>query len=442
MRRSLKGGEIVAVVPGSLEGELGLKPGDVLLSINGYPLRDVIDYRFYGAEEVLTLLVERDGRRYRLSGERDYGQGLGLEFREPVFDGLRLCRNRCPFCFVAQLPAGLRSSLYLRDDDYRYSFLTGSFVTLTNLSEEDWRRIGEQHLSPLYVSIHASDVAVRRALLGNARAPDIISQLRRLGEMGIQVHGQIVIVPGLNDGSVLWQTVEDMAALFPVVQTLALVPVGLTRYRRGELRPVSGEEAREIVAEALGRAAEYRSAFGHTWLYPADELFLLAGEPIPDASFYDDMPQLENGVGLVRSLLDDWAASRKQARRLRTTARCITLACGESIAPLLQELAAKLERLSGLQVQVIPVRNGLFGDSVTVSGLLTGGDVISALEGHSLGDRLYLPSAMFDRSGTGTLDDLTLADIAERLGVPVYLAGTLSEVLDTLASEPYARRVR
>lgn len=228
-----RGGRISAVADGSVGEEIGLEPGDLLVSINGHALRDVIDYQFYSAEEDLLLVVERAGRRHRLEVERDYDEDLGLSFAEPVFDGMRLCRNRCPFCFVAQLPAGLRRTLSLRDDDYRYSFLSASYITLTNLTEEDWLRIDEQHLSPLYVSIHASDLAARRALLGNPTAPDVMAQLGRLGQMGITVHGQIVVSPGLNDGEVLWRTIDDVAALWPTVQTLAVVPVGLTAFHRG-----------------------------------------------------------------------------------------------------------------------------------------------------------------------------------------------------------------
>ena len=199
---------IAAVAPETVGDEIGLEPGDRLIAINGHVLRDVIDYRFYSADEDLVLEIARDGERHRLEVERDYDEDLGIEFAEPVFDGMRQCANRCPFCFVRQMPRGMRRSLYVRDDDYRYSFLQGSFVTLTNLSEEDWRRIEEQHLSPLYVSIHATDPDVRRAVLGNPRAQDIVAQLRRLGEADIEVHGQVVVWPGMNDGAVLERTID------------------------------------------------------------------------------------------------------------------------------------------------------------------------------------------------------------------------------------------
>jgi len=426
------GGVIASVAEGSVGEEIGLEPGDALVSINGHALRDVIDYRYYGAEEELVLVVDRQGERHRLVVERDYGEDLGLDFVEPVFDGMRLCANRCPFCFVSQLPPGLRRSLYLRDDDYRYSFLSASYITLTNLTPEDWDRIGEQHLSPLYVSIHASDNSVRRAMLGRPDAPDIMAQLVRLAELDIRVHGQVVIVPGMNDGEVLWRTVDDVCGLWPTVQTLALVPVGLTAHHSHGLRLLRSDEAQDIVREALGRVPGLRATLGKTWLYPSDELFLIAGEPIPDAAFYDDPAQMDNGVGLVRALLDDWATTRGRAGRLRTSVRRITLVCGTGIAPILGRLAAELGDATGVEVGLVPVTNRLFGETVTVSGLLCGGDVLRALEGVDLGERTFVPAAMFEATGTRTLDEYTLDELRARLGVPVVPVSTVGEVLACL----------
>ena len=424
------GGTIAQVLPGSIGDEIGLQPGDVLLSINGHALRDVIDYRYYSADEQLVLVVVRDSQEHRLEIERDYDEDLGLEFSEPTFDGMQQCDNRCPFCFVAQMPRGLRKTLYLRDDDYRYSFLQGSFVTLTNLSPADWQRIEEQHLSPLYVSIHASDLEVRRRILGNPGAPDVVAQLRRLGEMGIEVHGQVVIWPGLNDGPVLERTMRDVAGLWPIVQTLAVVPVGLTRYHRhpAGVRLVCAEEAAAILDLALPFAGECRERLGRTWLYPSDELFLLARRPLPAADFYDDDAQRENGVGLVRSLLDDWQKARR-ARAGRSAVQRITLVCGKLIAPVLAELAGDLAKRAEIAAQVVPVTNRLLGETVTVSGLLAGQDVLDALAGLDLGQFVFLPRSMFDAAGQVTLDDLTLQDLQERLGARVVLALRLSEIL-------------
>ena len=427
-----RGGLISAVLPNSIGEELALRPGDRLISINGHVLRDLIDYRYYGADEDIVLVIERDGNRHRLEIQRDYERGLGLEFAVPVFDGMRQCNNRCPFCFVKQMPKGMRPSLYLRDDDYRYSFLLGNFVTLTNLLEEDWRRIGEQRLSPLYVSVHATDPDVRRRILGNSEAPDILGQLSRLAQMGIQVHGQIVILPGTNDGQLLSRSIEDLAELWPTVRTLALVPVGLTRYHRGGGRLLRPEGAAGVLDMASTYIRSFRRRLGRTWLYPSDELFLLAGEPVPESPFYDDEAQRENGVGLVRMLLDDWQQAHGLARGGAGDAGRIILVCGTLIAPILRRMAAEMGDHAGIEVEVEPVVNRFFGESVTVSGLLTGQDVLSALAGRDLGQRVFLPRSMFDADGRLTLDDLTPEMVRRRLGVPVSLVSTTSEVLRAL----------
>lgn len=423
-----RGGQIVAVQPESLGAEIGIEPGDILHAINGHPLRDQIDYLFYGADEFLELIVERDGRRHRLEIERDYDEDLGLIFREPVFDGMHLCRNHCPFCFLQQMPRGMRSTLYVRDDDYRYSFLLGNFVTLTNLREDDWRRIGEQHLSPLYVSVHATDPAARRRLLGNPDAPDIVPQIERMGSLGVQVHAQIVLAPGMNDGPVLRESTETLMTLWPTVQTLAVVPVGLTRFHRGGVRPATREEAQAALELAESFWPQLRDERGLTWLYPSDELYLTAGRPIPPNAVYDDPAQLENGVGLVRSLLDDWEAVRDDLEDWPWRGRRLTWVCGTAIAPTLGEIASQLQALTSTRIDIHPVLNRFFGEQVTVSGLLTGGDVIAALEGDAL-DQVVLPRAMFDAEGIITLDDLTVDDITNAIGAPVCVAGDISEVI-------------
>jgi putative radical SAM enzyme (TIGR03279 family) len=425
------GGVISAVAVASIGAEVGLEPGDCLLAINGHPLRDLIDYRYYADDEQLELLVERAGQRHTIEIERDEDETLGLEFAEIVFDGLRECANDCPFCFVRQMPRGMRRSLYVRDDDYRYSFLLGNYVTLTNLDEADWARIGAQHLSPLYVSIHASEPTLRRRLLGNSQAPDVMAQLRRLGGMGIAVHGQVVIVPGMNDGSGLRQTIEEVAGLWPTVRTLALVPVGLTWHCRRALRTMHPEEARDILALAQGFWRARPEGMG-TWLYPSDELYLLAREPVPPASFYDDPAQQENGVGLVRLLLDDWRRARRRLSGLQPALRSISLVCGLLIAPTLQALAAELATLTGWRVTLFPIANRFWGDTVTVSGLLTGQDVLDALYGQDLGEVVFLPRAMFDAEGARTLDDMSPAELERQLSVPVRLIERLSEIVSAL----------
>jgi putative radical SAM enzyme (TIGR03279 family) len=457
-------GVVAAVAEGSIAERKGVRPGDQMVSINGHVLRDVIDYRFYGAEEELEIIVERDGQRWVFHVERSYDEDLGIEFTAPTFDGIRRCNSQCAFCFIAGMPKGMRPSLYVRDDDYRYSFLFGNFVTLTNLTEGDWQRLAEQRLSPLYVSVHATDLALRRRILGNPAAPDAMGQLQRLGELGIQLHTQIVLMPGLNEGPALAQTVADLATLHPTVQSIAIVPVGLTRYHRCDLRPYRPDEAGPILDQISAWQRKYRSQHGLNLVYASDEWYLLADHEVPSAQAYDGFPQLENGVGLTRVFLDEWEETRFRVwdstlnlslppdhspaasgvdcgpRRAKSSdgikVRKIALVCGTLIAPVLEEIAAEFGQLTGLTVEVIPVVNGFFGPTVTVSGLLTGQDVMAALQQRTLegrddlGDVVFLPRTMLDAAGEVTLDDMTPLEIGARLGMRVEIAGAMGELVE------------
>ncbi len=434
------GGVIAAVEPGSLGEELDLRPGDRLVAINDHRLRDVIDVQFYSAEETLDLLVEREGRLWRSKGDRGYGDELGLTFTNPTFDvEIRRCANQCDFCFVQQNAPGMRRSLYVKDDDYRYSFLFGNFVTLTNLTADDWARLEEQRLSPLYVSVHATDLALRRRFLGNRNAPDVLEQLRRLAGLGIEVHTQVVLVPGLNDGEHFARTVADLTALYgEPVESVSVVPVGLTRYHRGRCRPYTAEEARAVLDQVEEWRIENREKRGCTFIYPSDEWYLVAGREVPPADEYDGFPQVENGVGMVRLLLDEWEEVRHTFQG-QCACRSVVLVCGTLIAPVLKQIAEELNVLTGADVRLLPVVNQFFGPVTTVSGLLTGQDVVAALAGQPLGDLVLLPRAMFTgRYGAGsalpgtTLDDMPIADIAARLGLRVEMAGTMAEVLEAL----------
>jgi putative radical SAM enzyme (TIGR03279 family) len=430
---------IAAVEPGSLGEEMGLQPGDQLVAINDHPLRDVIDVQFYGAEEVLDLLVERDGEPWLIEVERDYDQELGLTFVKPTFDvDIRRCANNCDFCFVKQNAPGMRRSLYIKDDDYRYSFLFGNFVTLTNLTDDDWGRLEEQRLSPLYVSVHATDLALRRRFLAREGTPDVMEQLRRLAELRIEVHTQVVLVPGLNDGEHLARTLGDLAALYQEpVMSVSVVPVGLTRYHRGPCRTYTPDESRAVLEQVEPWRTENQEKWGCTFVYPSDEWYLVVGQEVPPAGEYDGFPQVENGVGMVRQLLDEWGELNVDLPG--SELRPATLVCGTLIAPLLARIVAGLNALTGAQVQLVPVANEFFGPVTTVSGLLTGQDVVAALRDRPLGEMVLLPRAMLGSSyGAGsalpglTLDDLSLTELSAQLGVPVEVAGTLSEALDRL----------
>ncbi len=430
---------ISAVEPGSLGEEIGLEPGDRLLAINDQPLRDLIDVQFYGAEEELELLVERGGEQWLIEVERDYDENLGLTFANPTFDvEIRRCANNCDFCFVKQNARGMRRSLYVKDDDYRHSFLFGNFVTLTNLTEDDWARLEEQRLSPLYVSVHATDLELRRRFLARRNAPDVLEQLRRLADLGIQAHTQVVLVPGLNDGEHLARTLADLTALYqaPVV-SVGVVPVGLTRYHRGRCRTYTSEESQAVLDQVEAWGRQDRKKLGCTFVYLSDEWYLAAGREVPPAEEYDGFPQVENGVGMVRQLLDEW--EELKTRLPASQFESATLVCGTLIAPVLTRIVQELNARTGGEVRLVPVVNQFFGAVTTVSGLLTGQDVVEALRDRPLGEVVLLPRAMFsERYGAGsappglTLDDMSLADIAAHLGVSAEMAGTMAEALGNL----------
>jgi putative radical SAM enzyme (TIGR03279 family) len=397
------GGEIATVAPGSLAARVGLRPGDVLLSINGRSLRDIIDVQFYAAEERLTFEVRRGGEVLTFEAERRYDEPLGLDFADLTFDGIRRCDNRCEFCFVAQMPPKFRESLYVKDDDYRLSFLTGSYVTLTNLNEADWARIGEQHLSPLYVSVHATDLGLRRRVLHNPTAPDVMVQLRRLADLDIEVHTQVVVTPGLNDGPHLDRSIGDLAELHPVVQSVSVVPVGLTRFHRGGCRVYTDAEMRFVFKQVTAWQARLRRRLGVNFAYLSDEWYLRLGEPVPEVGAYDGLDLTENGVGLVRRFLEigDWRL--KQAISNRQSPILVT---GVLFAPILRSVTA---------ADVVPIANHFFGETVTVAGLLTGQDVAAQLRGRELGDAVVLPAAMFGGPEGQSLDEMWPQEIGEAL---------------------------
>ncbi len=411
-------GIISAVHPNSLAARLGLQPGDELLAINGRPVRDIIDVQFYGARERLTLHIRRGGQEQTLRARRRYDEPLGLDFTRPTFDtDIRRCTNRCDFCFVSQMPRGLRPSLYIKDDDYRYSFLFGNYITLTNLTEEDWARIEEQHLSPLYVSVQATDPDLRRRILGNPRAPDVMAQLRRLAAMGIEVHTQLVLIPGLNDGPHLDRSVGDLAELYPAVRSVSIVPVGLTKYHRGGCRPYTVEEMRRVWEQVTAWQERLRPAMGVRFVYLTDEWYLRLGKPVPPAAAYDGLDLRENGVGLVRALLNGWRRVEKAlAARGGLSQTWVT---GELMGPVLERQAAKFTRRTGIRAEVVPVPNRFFGETVTVAGLLTGQDVVATLRERVLGDVVVLPNVMFRGPDGQSLDEMRPDDIARLLSRPV-----------------------
>jgi putative radical SAM enzyme (TIGR03279 family) len=408
------GGVVATIAPDSLAERIGLRPGDELLSINGRRLRDVIDVQFYAAEERAAFVVRREGQALTVEAERRYGEPLGLDFVDLTFDGIRRCDNRCEFCFVAQMPSQLRTSLYVKDDDYRLSFLTGSYITLTNLSEADWARISEQRLSPLYVSVHATDLDLRRRTLRNPDAPDVMAQLRRLADLGIEVHTQIVVTPGLNDGPHLDASIGDLSGLYPLTRSVSVVPVGLTRFHRGGCRTHTDAEMRLVFKQVAAWQSRLRQRLGVNFAYLSDEWYLRLGEPVPEADAYDRLDLTENGIGLVRRFLEDWRLETRDWLASISDLQSLTLATSTLFAPLLRSVTG---------AGVVPITNHFFGETVTVAGLLTGQDVVAQLQGRELGDVVVLPAAMFGGPEGQSLDGMWPQEIGEALEREVVLAG-------------------
>ncbi len=439
------GGQITGVEPGSVAAEIGLQAGDELLVINDHKVEDVIDVQFYGADEALELLIRRDGELLLFEAERDYNQALGLAFIHPTFDtDIRRCNNLCPFCFVLQMPPKFRRTMYIKDDDYRYSFLYGHFVTLTNLSEHDWERIETMGLSPLYVSVHATDVEMRRKMLGNATAPDVMEQLRWLAERGIKIHTQLVVTPGMNDGRYLRQSIRDLATLYPAVQSVSVVPVGLTRHHKYGLRPHTKEEATAVLDYLDAVQPDYLDQFGIRFAYPTDEWYLVAERDVPPLDVYDGQQLHENGLGLVRRFLDAWEKENLEISNWRLKPNrqssilhlnSITLATGTMFAPVLEKAAAVFEEMVGVETAVLPIVNQRLGPSITTAGLLMAEDAIAQLQANSYGDLVVLPQVMFAHPNTVSLDDISPQEVSNRLNRPVALADTMGDVWDVMTGQ-------
>ncbi|MFN2125979.1 MAG: DUF512 domain-containing protein [Candidatus Promineifilaceae bacterium] len=437
------GGQITAIEPDSVADEIGLQPGDALLAINDQPVEDIIDVQFYGAEEELELLVRRDGELFLFEAQREYQQSLGLIFEHPTFDiDIRRCNNLCEFCFVLQMAPKFRRTLYIKDDDYRYSFLFGHFVTLTNLQEHDWQRIETMRLSPLYVSVHVTDLAMRRRFLRNESAEDIIEQLRWLVSRGIEVHTQLVIVPGFNDGEWLRQSIEDLAQLWPGVRSISVVPVGLTKFNKYQMRPHTKSEAEKTLDYVLSLQPVFQKRFGIRFVYPTDEWYLVTGREVPPMSAYDNQALMENGLGMVRFFLDDWTAVQEEIKNWLAeqhdqvlqdwSNKKITLVTATLFAGTLRKAVEKFSELTQVPTEVIAVINKRLGDTITVAGLLMAEDVIAYLQGIECGDLIVLPRVMFDHPDIISLDDLTPQEVADTLNQPVALADTMGDIWDAV----------
>lgn len=425
---------VETVIPGSIAAEIGIHPGDEILAINDQKLQDLIDYQYAAAEEFLNIRIRRpDGQIWTAEIEKDYDDDLGIGFSRAVFDGIRRCHNACVFCFVDQMPQGMRSTLYVKDDDYRLSFLYGNFITLTNLTEEDYARILRLHMSPLYISVHTTDGRLRKKMLRQPKAAEIMTGLKRLIDGGTDIHTQIVLCPGLNDGAHLEETIRDLSALGPAVLSIAIVPVGLTKHRANlcPLRSFTPKEAAAVIAQVAPWQHKFREEYGEALVYLADEFYLAAGAAIPDYDHYTDFPQLENGVGLVRLFMEKWEAARQRLPASLAQPRKVSVVAGPSATRVLAPLLAELT-VENLTTRLITVENRFFGEEVTATGLLTGQDIIDKLKNADLGDAVIIPGTSLRQGDEVFLDDLTVADVAAKVPVPLQVAYDPEELLEKI----------
>ncbi|WP_404784146.1 TIGR03279 family radical SAM protein [Altericista sp. CCNU0014] len=427
---AIRPARISQVLPESIAAEVGFEVGDSLVAINGQPLRDLIDYQFLCADEYIELeVLDAEGKPHTVEIEKECDEDLGLEFESAFFDGLIQCNNRCPFCFIDQQPPGKRESLYLKDDDYRLSFLYGSYLTLTNLSDREWNRIERMRLSPLYVSVHATEPEIRTRLLKNPRAGKILDQLQWFQERGLQIHAQVVLCPGINDGEHLAQTIRDLARFhrgdIPTVASVAIVPVGLTRFRPdlNEVIPVTTEKAREIIDRVQAFQAQFQCEFGSTFVWLADEWFLIARRELPPAEHYESYPQIDNGVGSIRLFLTQFEGAARSLPAQISPPRRLTWVVGNTVEQAFQGILETLNRVNGLTVEMAALHSEYWGQTMTVTGLLTGSDIVRALKGKDLGDGLLVPTLMLKHGTTQFLDDMTLEQVSAILHCPIYQVG-------------------
>lgn len=452
-------GEVQHVAPGSLAEEIGIEPGDRVIKVNGHPLRDILDFQFYASEDEVILEIERDGQLHQCEVERDLDEPWGITFADPTMDGIHVCENACPFCFIKQIPKGMRRSLYVMDDDYRHSMLHGSFVTLTNLTEDDWRRIEEQRLGPMHVSVHATNPELRSQLVGNPKGALIMEHLARLEAAGIDYHAQLVLCPGVNDGPELDRSLEDLAACGPHLKSIAGVPVGLTRFglerqsRRVrlsrpcirtmpgsmlEMRRYEVDEALQVIEQAERWQQHFRRTRGGTFFYLGDEFYLMTNSPVPPKRHYDEFAQIEDGIGITRMFLDDASSVVRRGYKAGVEGSTGIIACGALIGPTMQREVARMNDATGARVEVVPVENTFFGGEINISGLLTGGELVRVFGDRPGDEPIFISTTMISRRTHTLLDDMHLDDLKTALRRDVIVAEHLSDVVGSLAGRPAA----
>lgn len=423
-----QGHKIAYVEPDSIGEELELASGDILLEVNGKAIKDVFDYHYLTNEEYLTLLVEKaNGEEWELEIEKEYEEDLGLVFEQGMMDEYRSCSNHCIFCFIDQMPPGMRDTLYFKDDDARLSFLQGNYITLTNMKEDDLERIILYKLSPVNISIQAMNPELRCKLLRNRFAGDALKKLKRLYDAGIEMNSQIVLCKGYNDGEELERSIRELSAYLPYMKSLSVVPVGLTKYREGLvfLEKFTKEDALAVLAVIHRWQEIFLKEHGTRFVFASDEWYLMAGLSVPEEACYEGYGQIENGVGMVRSLLEETKEAIEGLAPSDTNEpkRCISLATGVLATPILKEIAAAVQKKRpGLSIAVHMIINYFFGTDITVAGLLTGQDIMEQLKGKDLGERLILPDVLLRDGEEVLLDDVSIADLEQALQIEIRIA--------------------
>ena len=424
-----KGHLIKKILPGSIAEEFELAPGDRLISINGHEIEDIFDYQFYAEDTYIEILIEKpDGEQWILEVDKEEDEDLGIEFDNGLMDEYRSCHNKCIFCFIDQMPKGMRDTLYFKDDDSRLSFLQGNYVTLTNMSDHDLDRIIQYHLSPINISFQTMNPELRCKMLNNRFAGEALKKVDRLNEAGIEMNGQIVLCKGVNDGEELAFSIREMMRYIPNLQSVSVVPVGLSKYRDGlfPLEPFTREDAREVLSTIHHYQNESYQKYGNHFIHASDEWYILAGEELPQEENYDGYLQLENGVGMMRLLLNEFEEAMKELQEkisaddLDFVPREISMATARLAYPFIRDMAARMmEMVPGLMIHVYEIRNNFFGEMITVSGLLTGQDLIAQLTGKELGEALYLPQNVLRSGEEVFLDDVTVTEMEKALQVKV-----------------------
>lgn len=423
----------------SIAQELGIEPGDRLISINGQEIEDIFDYQYYVEDEELLLLIEKaDGEQWELEIEKDADEALGIGFGAGLMDEYRSCCNRCIFCFIDQMPPGMRDTLYFKDDDSRLSFLQGNYVTLTNMSEHDIQRIIKYRLEPINISFQTTNPELRCRMLHNRFAGDALKKVDLLYQGGIEMNGQIVLCKGVNDGEELERSIRDLTRYLPLLRSVSVVPVGLTKFRDGlyPLEPFTKEEARQVLEIIHRWQKKIYEEYGLHFIHAGDEWYLLAEEEVPEEERYDGYLQLENGVGMLRLLFNEFEDAFRQQKGDQRSAE-LSAATGKLAYPYIRRMAERIEeRYPGVKIHVYCIRNDFFGERITVSGLITGGDIIAQLKEKRLGSRLLLPCNMLKADEDVFLDDLTVKEVSDALQVPVNIVKSSGQdLVDAMLGE-------